>query len=108
MLKQFVMIATLLAANSAWACQMTSASIKGIIVGAGFENGLCVVTVSVSESQPSAVCPLRLRKNQEIVVAVRLTERQCPQDEGPVQGIVSSGGGGPMRFKGRLDGHILN
>lgn len=94
----------LLAANSAWTCQVNSAHIKGSVAGARYENDLCVVTVTLNKATPTRNCPLSVRAEQEITIAVDLPERECPMDSGTVDGTVSTGGR-YLNFRGSLDGY---
>lgn len=105
MLFKLFIFSGLLFANAAGACAVGSAQITGRINGSDIRNGQCLVTVLVETSKPHRVCPLRLMPEQEIVVATRLTKKQCPLDEGGVKGVVSSGGVIPYHFRGVIDGH---
>ena len=94
------------AAPAFGACPGLSAYITGRVGGAEFKNGLCHVLVDVTSAKANRFCGMRVGKT--ITVSVPLSERKCPQDEGPVEGTVSSKIGSKLiSFKGRLDRHKL-
>ena len=67
--------------------------VRGRVNGAGMERGKCVVEVEVISSKADRFCPLRLRASQLIKLTTTLSSEDCPQDEGPVIGVVSAGTG---------------
>ncbi len=106
MIKPVIVVVTLFTSSLGWACQLSSANIKGIIVGASYEKKMCKVKIEISESTPNKFCPLKLKKGAEIDVSVKLSKKNCPLDEGPVVGTVSTPGG-PYIFRGTIDGHKI-
>lgn len=89
-------------AGQAQACQLTSAKIVGLGVGAGVEKGVCVVTVRLEQITQHRVCPIRsLKIGKEIDVATDLPAKRCPLDEVTLDGVVSYRQG-KFRFEGKV------
>jgi hypothetical protein len=84
------------------ACQTSSAKIKGSISGNEIEKGTCIVKVEVEETTPDKHCPLKLKVGEEISLKTDFSENDCPDDEGPVEGKVTSMGGKHYLFKGKM------
>jgi len=108
MLRQLVIFGLLSAGTSAFACEVSSAKITGTIGGSRMDNGRCIVTVEIEKATPHRVCPLFLKAGQTIEIATALSNDDCPQDEGPVSGVVSTSGTKILNFSnGQVDGHQL-
>ncbi|MGZ3693256.1 MAG: hypothetical protein ACXWQO_03560 [Bdellovibrionota bacterium] len=103
-MKTFALLSALfLGSVAANACQLSTANITGIGVGAQFKNGTCYVDVEIEKvSYSNTQCRMALRPEQKIRIMTDLTEMDCPLDETHVNGTVSSGGQGGYLFTGRV------
>jgi hypothetical protein len=101
--RTMVISATLLAAAPAFACQTTSAQVKGLIGGSSFKNGICFVVVFVESVKRPKMCAMNVQIESEIEVETGLSERNCPQDEGPVNGVITSYGSRTVFSSGKID-----
>lgn len=92
----------ILASPFASACMVSSAKIEGTIVGNDIEDKTCLVKVELKKVTPHKNCPLKLKVGEEITVKTKFSVDDCPDDEGPVKGEVSSGGQGHYTFSGKM------
>lgn len=103
-MKKFLLVLTFAAftAPGAFACQVSSAKIKGTIAGNDIKDNVCYIVVELNEVKSPPNCGLRgLKVGAEVKLKTELNERQCPDDEGPVEGSVHSVGGEYV-FSGKL------
>jgi hypothetical protein len=104
---QYKLLGLVLAASAvsvpAFACQVSQAHIKGTISGNDIKNKVCYINVELEEVKQAPHCGLSgLTVGQEVLLRTELSERQCPDDEGSVEGTVLRVGG-EFVFRGKLD-----